>query len=69
MKKQILPEIKLYQKFHRNSDCIFLQFSYNDQLIQIVKSNLFAKWSQREKAWYMERNSNNLKRLFSRSLA
>jgi site-specific recombinase XerD len=63
MKKEILPTIRLYEKMHRNKNCIFLQFDYNEELIQIAKERLFAQWSQRKKAWYLKNNPDRLRQI------
>ena len=64
MKNEYLPVIRLQPKVHRNTQCLFLYFDYNVTFIALVKSELFAKWSQTEKAWYIQNNRKNLKLIF-----
>ena len=46
---------------HHDKDVIWLRFSYNSQLIKIIKNTKKAKWSSSEKAWYLlDSNSNRM---------
>ena len=64
MKKETLPTIILFEKNHRNKDYLFLRFPYNDNLIHTAKKTLSAKWSRRERAWYLDNSPTNLKQIF-----
>ncbi len=64
MKNEHLPVIRLQPKLHRNTQCLFLYFQYNVSFIDLVKSELSAKWLQTERARYIQNNPRNLKLIF-----
>lgn len=59
------PTITLNQGVHRDKQQLFIQFSYDNVLIDAVRTLGNAKWSATHKCWYVENNPENLKRLFS----
>lgn len=48
-----LPVIRIYQKQHRGALQLFLGFSFNTDLINLVKTLPGARWSARLKSWYI----------------
>ena len=59
-----LPLITLKKVNHRSKNQILIDFSYNSELIQLVKTLHRITWSSTHKSWYVENNSNNLKEIF-----
>lgn len=44
---------------HRGKNVIWLKFEYNQNLINILKSQTPAKWSQTKRTWYLVDNKHN----------
>lgn len=49
----VLPVIRVFQKQHRGALQLVLNFSYNTDLIDLVKTLPGARWSTRLKSWYI----------------
>ena len=64
-KNHILPIVVLNRGRHRNDQQIFISFNYNQDLIDIIKTKLFGKWSKTLKKWYVKNTPNNLKLIYS----
>jgi integrase/recombinase XerD len=62
------PELKFSVKvsnlFHREKDCLALQFEYNRPLIELVKKIPGAKFTYTNKAWYIEKRPTLLNEIF-----
>ncbi len=51
-----LPSILVKQLFHRNEQCIALQFPYHETLIEKIKSLPGSKFSKTHHCWYIDYN-------------
>ena len=63
MKK--LPVIVLQDKYHRDLSIIFIKFSYNQKLVDAVKSLDCSRWSNTNKAWYVLNSKKNLQNIYT----
>ena len=45
-----------------NREVVQLYFPYNQELINLVKTNTPARWSQTERCWYLEKDELNLEK-------
>lgn len=62
--KKNLPKIRVESKYYRDSNYLFLYFTYDSALLSIAKTKLYGRWSQTHKAWYILNNPKNLKAIF-----
>lgn len=60
-----LPVIRVFQKQHRGALQLVLNFSYNTDLINLVKTLPRARWSTRLKSWYILDSEKHLSQITS----
>ncbi len=60
-----LPIIRIFQKQHRGALQLVLNFSYNTDLINLVKTLPRARWSTRLKSWYILDSEKHLSQITS----
>ncbi|TYP98089.1 hypothetical protein C7447_103259 [Tenacibaculum adriaticum] len=60
-----MKKVKLSLIHHHNKDQIAIRFSYNKELIALVKSIKGAKWSISNKCWYVENSNENLQNIYT----
>jgi len=53
LKKLIIKQIYLSRGEHRGLEVIFLQFTRDETLIQLIRSHYDARWSATKKMWYV----------------
>lgn len=58
MKK--LPRVFLSRKTHNHVDQIFIRFTYNPELIKLIKQLNNVYWSASLKSWYLKNTTDNL---------
>ena len=59
------PNITLKKDLHRNQNVIRIEFAYNIQLIDVLRTNTTATWSRTMKCWYIPEKDFNLGRFFN----
>jgi len=59
-----LPTVFLEQKVHRKTTQLLIKFTYNEALIDLVKTMPNVKWSLTLKSWYISNSNHNLKEIF-----
>ncbi|MAD98169.1 MAG: recombinase [Flavobacteriaceae bacterium] len=64
MKNTNLPTVRIVPKTIHRKNYFFLYFPYNQDFIHLMKSELNARWSTTERAWYVPNNRSFLKAVF-----
>lgn len=59
-----LPTITLKPQYYKNTNQILIQFTYNNDLINLVRKVPSATWSKTLKSWYIKNNPYNLKAVY-----
>ncbi len=60
---ETIKNITLSVNYHRNKKVIFIEFSYNNELIKIAKE-IGCYWSGSNKKWYLPKNNKNLELIY-----
>lgn len=55
--------VDIYRRFHRGAFRLFLHFGFDDELKQLVKSELNGRWSQTHKGWYTDDTSEMINKI------
>ncbi|MBT8278006.1 MAG: site-specific integrase [Bacteroidia bacterium] len=58
------PGIKLFKTKHRDSECIAIQFKYDQQLVQLARGISGSRWSQSKRVWYIKNSTGNLSSIY-----
>ncbi|MFY7669590.1 tyrosine-type recombinase/integrase [Tenacibaculum sp. MEBiC06402] len=54
-----MKKITLSSKKHRGEICIFISFAFDSDIIDLIKKNTSALWSNTNKAWYLPLSNKN----------
>lgn len=61
-----LPKITLSKLLHRAQQSIGINFDYNSDLLVIVRTLPYAKWTSTHKTWYIKNNPAHLKLIYKK---
>lgn len=59
------PQIALKKDFHRNEKIVRIEFPYNAEIVDLLRKNFNARWSQTMGCWYIAEYEFNLGEFFT----
>jgi integrase/recombinase XerD len=62
--QKLSKTIKLIHLYHQKNNQIRIDFPYDVELIEVVKTIEGTLWSQEHKCWYLKNNKENLNKIF-----